>query len=201
MAEPTYEYLITKLENVERERDEALLALHRVSATERLSRALHRAFNAKGLIHKLARIHNISFHRLDSLISLDERRASEYKLLKHYILTKAKKEEPRRFLIAVEYEFDDGRPEQGCGDAIMFDGTSLYVIEAKITKGDKKREEYVRRQVDRYTERLSSWLERGISVGLDPPYDIKIMKLVVREKNWSRWGSNPDLIDHGKQMT
>jgi hypothetical protein len=118
----------------------------------RLSKALHAVSLAN--MKKLAQLHNSNYHRLMVLKETDVERGSEYDVLLRYI-----KANPNlRYLIAVEYEFDDGGREQGHGDALFYDGERLYVTECKYTRRMCKREQRVREQARKYVERLRSWL-------------------------------------------
>ncbi len=119
----------------------------------RLSKALHTASLADRA--RLARMHNSNYHRLVVLKEADEERASEYDVLLKYI----KRFPSSKYLIAVEYEFDDGGREQGHGDALFYDGERLYVTECKFTRRRRARERRVREQAYKYAERLRSWLE------------------------------------------
>lgn len=129
----------------------------------RLSRALHAASLADEA--KLRRIHNSNYHRLEKLIEADTKRAVEYQLLKRHILNSPS----TKWLIAVEYEIDDGGRMQGHGDAVFYDGSTMYVVECKRTDGPycTKREMAVRRQAIKYVSRIKSWL---VHLGqTDPP--------------------------------
>ena len=73
------------------------------------------------------------------------------------------------FLVAVEYEIDDGYLTHGVGDALLFDGdTSLYVLECKsLTTVEGRnvrpakravRMEELSQQTAKYVHRIRSWV-------------------------------------------
>jgi hypothetical protein len=127
-----------------------------------LSKILHRIANNEklGITTKmLPRIHHQNFNRLKALISSDALRSDEYMILRHFILHKSKNTSPRPYLIAVEYTFDDGGRDNLKGDAIMFDGNTIYIIECKITRGYQNRENQVISQAMRYMNKFVSWMK------------------------------------------
>ena len=69
----------------------------------------------------------------------------------------------RTYLIAVEYDIDDGGREQGRGDALLYDGETLYVVECKYVLRNPsftlKRKHDVQIQSKKYATRLKSWID------------------------------------------
>lgn len=146
--------------------------------TQPLSRALHRVAKALGDANALARLHNSTHARLSALLAVEssDARTREFDLLLRFFeAEKARRRTvgsdtggDRLFLVAVEYEFDDGALTQGHGDAIMVDEASdkMYVVECKLlsskTESDTFRAERrlasVRAQASKYALRVGSWI-------------------------------------------
>ena len=110
---------------------------------------------------KQARLHNKSHYRLKNLIEKDETRKDEYMLIRNACLG-LHLNGKRTYLIAVEYDIDDGGRHQGRGDALLYDGETLYVLECKFVLRNPgytlKREHDVQIQAKQYATRLRSWI-------------------------------------------
>ena len=101
--------------------------------------------------------------RLDNIIlymdnRFGEQRSREYLLMKNFLTLR-----PDLYLMAVEYEFDEG----GCcvqqhGDMILLDKNKLLITECKCIVLDKKftskREQMVKDQAYRCCDRFKSWI-------------------------------------------
>ncbi len=99
-----------------------------LSRYELLSNCLYRS--ATDSLDELAKIHNACFYRLEKLIELEHNSSDKYKLLMRFVRAQ-KGKNPKNYLIAINYVFDDGARVQSHGDALFFDGETLYVVECK----------------------------------------------------------------------
>jgi len=134
---------------------------------QRLSTMLRGIAKGLGDDRSLARIHNVNHARLKALAARDAARSREYELLlRFFAAEKARRHggaasaEDMLFLVAVEYEFDDGA-RQGQGDAILVNKRlDAYVVESKILAqyDPDKRHAHAERQAVKYASRVASWM-------------------------------------------
>jgi hypothetical protein len=113
---------------------------------------------------KLLKMSKKNKTRLDNIIyytenRYGEKRSKEYKLMRNFLLL-----HPELYLIAVEYEFDEGIccSVQQHGDLILFYNNIIYITECKCIDIGKvytqKRQETVITQSKRCCERFKSWM-------------------------------------------
>jgi hypothetical protein len=130
-----------------------------VEKSVKLSLLLYRA--ASDTSEKnLRSMHHRSINRLKQLLqtNLPCNCNCEYELLLKYVLN-----HKARYLIAVEYIFDDGLSSRGRGDALFFDGKTFQVVEVKsilnnLAFRSKRRAKVVKQALD-YSKRLRLWLQ------------------------------------------
>lgn len=133
-----------------------------------LSRVLRRLAKADGRVPELARLHNANDARLRALSASDAARRGEYDLLIGFLEGQAEKRpdktQRRLFLVAVEYEFDDGAKTQGHGDALLVDAAfNMLVVECKLVRQgaccEQRRTSHVTAQAAKYAARAASWMD------------------------------------------
>lgn len=137
-------------------------------AVERSIKLSHQLYLAADTsTSNLASLHNRSVDRLKKLMKTDLpcNCNCEYELLLKYVLNHKAK-----YLIAVEYIFDDGLENTGRGDALFFDGKTFQVVEVKcVLKNNvytSERKANVVKQATKHTKRLRLWLQ--YLSGMDP---------------------------------
>lgn len=130
---------------------------------QRLSRMLYKLSGYDTA--KLRKLSDRNLERLNDLIQRSPLCRKEYALIGTHMSSN-----PGLFLIAIEYEIDDGRLTHGCGDALLFDGTgTLFVLECKsLTTVDGRdvrpckrivRLDEIRQQTKKYADRIRSWIQ------------------------------------------
>jgi hypothetical protein len=108
----------------------------------------------------MEKFHKHKCTRLRLLINSGHARFKELRLLERVIDSKK-----YGYLIAAEYMIDDGGYYGQTGDALFFDGTTLWVVECKLIKTtihDKfkvSRREKVKEQALTCSRRIKSWIE------------------------------------------
>ena len=111
--------------------------------------------------------HVVSKKRIEAHINrhLGTGHVKEYMLMKEF---EEKKLLP--YIIAVEYEIDDGVKVNHSGDVLCYDGNKeLVVVELKCIKSHKNKSERflkVKDQSNKLTKRLSSWMRHATWIDL-----------------------------------
>jgi hypothetical protein len=119
----------------------------------------------------LMKLNKQSLQRLDALIALDARKRREYELMKlvatraHAVAMQSIEKNQGLYMLAVEYDIDDGAWRQGQGDVLFITGdkSKLYVVECKCVDGyhenlKQERVEKVCSQAAYYSTRVDSWI-------------------------------------------
>lgn len=113
--------------------------------------------------NKLQYLSIANLYRLETIIKYVQNKfgkshANEYKLMRQVL-----KQNPHLFVMAVEYEFDDGcTSKQQHGDLILCDGHTVYVTECKCIGQNRlysdERDAKVRDQALKCHKRFLSWI-------------------------------------------